>query len=134
LQPRNPPPVTQACALHRQDILLLRLYCSTLTIPVQALLLGHAHKITPSIKCDNQFTCFNPTYCPVEQWLELSWEHCYSYPGVQSWKTSVIIVWCMCGHRQTMWRYRLWLWGPGLGKDLYIKWKIYVPGRQLLAV
>jgi hypothetical protein len=50
-QPRNPLPVTHACVLHGQDILLLRLYCSTLTIPVQALLLGHALTITPSIKC-----------------------------------------------------------------------------------
>jgi hypothetical protein len=24
---------------------------------------------------DNQFTCFNPTYCPVEQWLELRSGH-----------------------------------------------------------
>jgi hypothetical protein len=61
-------------------------------------------------------------------------EYCYLHPGVRSWKTSVIIVWCVCDHRQTMWRYRLWLWRPGLGKDLYIKWKIYVPGRQLLAI
>jgi hypothetical protein len=43
--------VTHACALHRQEVLLLRLYCSTLNIPVQALLLGHALTITPSIKC-----------------------------------------------------------------------------------
>jgi hypothetical protein len=50
-QPRNPPPVTYARALSRQDVLLLRLYCSTLTNPVQALLSGHALTITPSIKC-----------------------------------------------------------------------------------
>jgi hypothetical protein len=37
--------------LQGQDVLLLRLYCSTLTIPVQALLSGHALGITPSIKC-----------------------------------------------------------------------------------
>jgi hypothetical protein len=51
LQPRNNPPVTHACALQAQEVLLLRLYCSTLTIPVQARLSGHALTMTPSIKC-----------------------------------------------------------------------------------
>jgi hypothetical protein len=51
LQPRNPPPVTHACALQGQEVLLLRLYCSTLAIPVQALLSGHALTITPFFKC-----------------------------------------------------------------------------------
>jgi hypothetical protein len=50
LQTRNPPPVTHACTLQGQEVLLLRLYCSTLTLPVQALLSGHALTITPSIK------------------------------------------------------------------------------------
>jgi hypothetical protein len=59
--------VTHACALHWQEVLILRLYCSTLSIPVQALLLGHALTITQSIKCDNQFTCLNPTYHTVER-------------------------------------------------------------------
>jgi hypothetical protein len=32
----------------------------------------HNHTIYQVCAHDNQFTCFNPTYCPVEQWLELS--------------------------------------------------------------
>jgi hypothetical protein len=43
--------VTHAHTLQGQEVLLLRLYCSTLTIPVQALSSGHALTITPSVKC-----------------------------------------------------------------------------------
>jgi hypothetical protein len=70
--------MTHACALQGQEVLLLRLYCSTLTIPVQALLLGHAlknHTIYQVCSHDNQLTCFNPAYRPVEQWLELRSGH-----------------------------------------------------------
>jgi hypothetical protein len=31
----------------------------------------HNHTIYQVCSHGNQFTCFNPTYCPVEQWLEL---------------------------------------------------------------
>jgi hypothetical protein len=47
-------------------------YCSKLTIPVQALLSGHALTITPSIRCAPMI---NPTYHSVEQWLELRSGH-----------------------------------------------------------
>jgi hypothetical protein len=38
-------------------------------------------------------------------------------------------LWCMCSHRSRwMWRYRLRLWGPGLGKSLYVKHKYMCRG------
>jgi hypothetical protein len=117
--------------------LLFHTYCSCAGSVTRSC--THNHTIYQVCSHNNQFTCFSTvlismwTVVKTQEWPPL-WEHCYSNPGVWSWKTSVIIVWCMCSHRQTMWRYRLWLWGPGLGKDPYIKWKIYVRGRQLLAM
>jgi hypothetical protein len=35
----------------------------------------HNHTIYQVYSHDNQYTCFNPTYCPVEQWLELRSGH-----------------------------------------------------------
>jgi hypothetical protein len=35
----------------------------------------HNHTIYQVCSHDNQFTCFNPIYCPVEQWLELRSGH-----------------------------------------------------------
>jgi hypothetical protein len=35
----------------------------------------HNHMIYQVCSHDNQYTCFNPTYCPVEQWLELRSGH-----------------------------------------------------------
>jgi hypothetical protein len=35
----------------------------------------HNHTIYQVCSHNNQFTCFNPTYCPVEQWLELRSGH-----------------------------------------------------------
>jgi hypothetical protein len=69
--------VTHACVLSGQEVLLLRLYCSTLTIPVQAVIgsCTHNHTVYQVGSHDNQFTCFNPTYHPVEQLLELRSGH-----------------------------------------------------------
>jgi hypothetical protein len=66
--------VTHACALHVQEVLLLRLYCSTLNYSCAGSVIGsctHNHTIYQVCSHDNQFTCFNPTYHLVEQWLEL---------------------------------------------------------------
>jgi hypothetical protein len=35
----------------------------------------HNHTIYQVCSHDNQFTCFNPTYCPAEHWLELRSVH-----------------------------------------------------------
>jgi hypothetical protein len=35
----------------------------------------HNHTIQQVCSHDNQFTCFNPTYHPVDQWLELRSGH-----------------------------------------------------------
>jgi hypothetical protein len=65
--------VTYVCILLRQKMLSVGLCCSILTILVQALSSGHALTTIPSIQCShgNQHICFNPTYCPREQWLEI---------------------------------------------------------------
>jgi hypothetical protein len=49
LWPQSPPPVTYVFVLLRQVLLLLRLYFSILTIPVQALSSAHVLTITPPI-------------------------------------------------------------------------------------
>jgi hypothetical protein len=68
---------------------------------------------------DNQFTCFNPTYCPVEQWLELRSGHLsgniVTHTQVFDPEKPVSLLF------DAMWTYWLWLWRPGLGKDLDIK-------------
>jgi hypothetical protein len=119
-------PGDHACALHGQEVLLLRLYCSTFTIPVQALLSDHALIITPSIKCDNQFTCFNPTYHPVEQWLELRSGYLAGNIVTRNQmfdpeKLASLLFDACAAIDKLSGGIGCGLWGPGLGKDLYIK-------------
>jgi hypothetical protein len=51
--------------------LLLHTYCAGSVIGSCT----HNHTIYQVSFHDNQFTCFNSTYCPVEQWLELRSVH-----------------------------------------------------------
>jgi hypothetical protein len=60
------------CILLGQEVLSPGLCFSILTIPVQALS-SCTHNHTTYLVCShgNQQICFNPTYCPREQWLEI---------------------------------------------------------------
>jgi hypothetical protein len=127
--PQSPPPVTYVGILLTQEVLLLRLYFSILTIPVQTVIRSCTHNHTTYLVCshDNQHICFNSTYCPQDQWLEIKSIH---NPGNLVSCTQVfspdkpvsMFFWYMYSHRQRrMWRYRLWLWGSSLGKILCVK-------------
>jgi hypothetical protein len=87
---------------------------------------SYTHNHTTSQVCshDKQFNCFNPTYCPVEKWLELRNGHLtgniVTHTQVIDPGKPVSLLFDACAAID-IWRNRLWLWGPGLGKDLYIK-------------
>jgi hypothetical protein len=54
-------------------ILLFHTYCSCTGSVIKSC--THNHTIYQVCSRDDQFTCFNPTYHPVEQWLELRSGH-----------------------------------------------------------
>jgi hypothetical protein len=87
----------------------------------------HNYTIYSVCSHSNQHICFNSTYHPREQWVEI---RSARNPGTLSAapRSISLINQCQCSlmHVQPrqgwIWRYRLGLWGPSLGKSLYVKW------------
>jgi hypothetical protein len=131
------PPLTYVCILLREEMLSLGLcysillyyylchYYSCAGTGIRSC--THNHTIYSVCSRGNQHICFNPTYCPQEQWLEIR-SICNSGNLLSCAQDYRLINQCQCSlmHIQPrqgwIWRYRLWLWKPSLRKSLYIKW------------
>jgi hypothetical protein len=76
----------------------------------------------------DQNKCFNLTYHPWEQWLEVWSIHnsgkLISHTQVFNPDKPVSLFFnaCVTMDKGGCGRYRLWLLGLSLGKDLYVKW------------
>jgi hypothetical protein len=98
----------------------------------------HNHTIYQVCFHDNQFTCFNPTYCPVEQWLELRSGHLTGNIVTQTQvfnpEKPVSLLFAACAAIDKLCGGTGCVCG-GLGwESSYTSNEKYVPGRQLLAV
>jgi hypothetical protein len=99
----------------------------------------HNHTIYRVCSHDNQFTCFNPTYRPVEQWLELRSGHLAG--NIVTWiqvfdpEKPVSLLFDACAAIDKLCRAtRCGCGGLGWERTYTSNEKIYVLGRQLLAV